>query len=276
MASNSVLSTMLLASGIAPCVTALFVPLLRQACGRFGIRTPARLAAFVSHCAFESRGFVALEQSLHYRTPERIHAMWPERVPDMDEADQLIGAPELLANTVYAGRYGNGDAASGDGWRYRGRGLIRLLGRAAYRAAGAGLLGGGLAVASARTQRARRRAPDRRHRTPRARAEVAGPARTQVALPRRAGDLAGHGPHGRRTRWDPVAGAPGAWRPRRGQSRPHGGQARRASRTFRSLKSPGHRRVAHALPNAGSPGPRHRLAMTTTNEEDFFDVRHCR
>ena len=139
MASNSVLSTMLLASGIAPCVTALFVPLLRQACGRFGIRTPARLAAFVSHCAFESRGFVALEQSLHYRTPERIHAMWPERVPDMDEADQLIGAPELLANTVYAGRYGNGDAASGDGWRYRGRGLIRLLGRAAYRAAGAGL-----------------------------------------------------------------------------------------------------------------------------------------
>ncbi|WP_367184181.1 glycoside hydrolase family 19 protein, partial [uncultured Azohydromonas sp.] len=61
------------------------------------------------------------------------------RVPDVDEADQLIGAPQLLANTVYAGRYGNGDVASGDGWRYRGRGLIRLLGRAAYRDAGAAL-----------------------------------------------------------------------------------------------------------------------------------------
>jgi putative chitinase len=139
MALHSILNTMLKATGITPRIATVFAPLLKQACERFGIHTPARLAAFVSQCACDSRGFVAMEQGLLYRTPERIHAMWPERVPDVDEADQLIGAPQLLANTVYAGRYGNGDIASGDGWRYRGRGLIRLLGRAAYRDAGAAL-----------------------------------------------------------------------------------------------------------------------------------------
>ena len=139
MASNTLLTTILRASGIVPRVAGLFAPLLRQACERSGIHTPARLAAFVSQCAFETRGFVTLEQGLLFRTPERIHAMWPERVPDMSEAELLVAAPELLANTVYGGRHGNGDAASGDGWRYRGRGLIRLLGRAAYRDAGAAL-----------------------------------------------------------------------------------------------------------------------------------------
>lgn len=139
MASTTLLTAMLQAAGVAPCVAGVFVPLLRQACRRFGIGKPAQLAAFVSHCACESRGFVNLQQSLLYRTPERICATWPERVPDPDEADWLIGAPQLLANTVYGGLHGNGDAANGDGWRYRGRGLIRLLGRAAYRQAGAAL-----------------------------------------------------------------------------------------------------------------------------------------
>ncbi|NML18028.1 glycoside hydrolase family 19 protein [Azohydromonas caseinilytica] len=133
------MSTILKASGIVPRVSHLFAPLLRQACERFAIHTPLRLAAFVSQCACETRGFTTLEQGLLFRTPERIHAMWPERVPDVDEAELLVAAPEVLANTVYAGRHGNGDAASGDGWRYRGRGLLRLLGRAAYRDAGAAL-----------------------------------------------------------------------------------------------------------------------------------------
>lgn len=130
---------MLDATGIAPCVAGAFLPLLRQACRRFGISSAPNVAAFVSQCACETRGFVNLQQSLLYRTPERICATWPDRVPNPDEADWLIGAPQLLANTVYGGLHGNGDAASGDGWRYRGRGLIRLIGRAAYRQAGAAL-----------------------------------------------------------------------------------------------------------------------------------------
>ena len=139
MASNNLLTTLLKASGIVPRVTHVFAPLLKQACERFAIHTPARMAAFVSQCACESRGFVTLEQGLLFRTPERIHAMWPERVPDVTEAEMLVAAPQALANTVYGGRYGNGAAATGDGWRYRGRGLIRLLGRGAYREAGAAL-----------------------------------------------------------------------------------------------------------------------------------------
>jgi putative chitinase len=97
------------------------------------------VAAFVAQCAFDSRGLVMLEEGMLYRTPERIYAAWPERVSDPAHAERMVGAPQLLANTVYSGCWGNGDADSGDGWRYRGRGLIRLLGRATYRDAGAAL-----------------------------------------------------------------------------------------------------------------------------------------
>jgi putative chitinase len=129
----------LAAAGIGPRVAQAFCEPLALACERFDIRTPARVAAFVSQCAFESRGFVTLEDGMLYRTPERICAMWPERVRDLDDAERLVGAPQALANTVLCGCHGNGDAASGDGWRYRGRGLIRLVGRATYCAAGEGL-----------------------------------------------------------------------------------------------------------------------------------------
>ena len=139
VALRALLATSLHASGIAPRVADTFAPLLSQACARFDICTPARVAAFVAQCAFESRGFVTLEEGMLYRTPEHICATWPERVPDPAHAERLVGAPQLLADTVYSDCWGNGDAASGDGWRYRGRGLIRLLGRATYRDAGAAL-----------------------------------------------------------------------------------------------------------------------------------------
>jgi putative chitinase len=129
----------LVSAGIARRVAEAFTPLLAPACERFDIRTPARIAAFVSQCAFESRGFVTLEEGMLFRTPERICVMWPQRVRDLDEAECLVGAPQALANTVYAGCHGNGNATSGDGWRYRGRGLIRLLGRTSYHDAGAAL-----------------------------------------------------------------------------------------------------------------------------------------
>jgi putative chitinase len=124
----------LVAAGIAPTQARLFADPLSAACQAHGINTPARIAAFVAQCAHESAGFTALEESLYYRTPERIRAMWPTRVPSLADAAALCRNPQALANRVYAGRNGNGDPASGDGWRYRGRGLIQITGRANYRA----------------------------------------------------------------------------------------------------------------------------------------------
>lgn len=129
----------LIAAGIAPTQAKAFAEPLIAACARFGIDTPIRQAAFVAQCSHESASFTQVEEGLYYRNPERIRQMWPSRVPSMADAAQLIRNPQKLANHVYANRNGNGDEASGDGWRYRGRGLIQLTGRANYMAAGAAL-----------------------------------------------------------------------------------------------------------------------------------------
>jgi putative chitinase len=129
----------LISAGIAPTQAKLFYGPLLSACASFSLATPVRQAAFVSQCAHESGGFVHLEENLYYSTPERIRAMWPVRVPSLADAAQLIRNPQALANRVYASRNGNGNEASGDGWRYRGRGLIQLTGRANYQAAEAAI-----------------------------------------------------------------------------------------------------------------------------------------
>ncbi len=95
------------------------------------ITTPRRIAAFLGQTAAESGGFRRLEEDLGYSAP-RLCQVWPSRFPTLASAQPFAFRPEALANQVYANRMGNGDAASGDGWRFRGRGLIQLTGRAAY------------------------------------------------------------------------------------------------------------------------------------------------
>jgi putative chitinase len=126
----------LVAAGIGATQARQYVEPLNEACQYADIDTPARVAAFLAQCAHESRSFTQLEEGLYYRSPERIKLMFPGSVPTLEIAQRLVGRPEALANCVYANRLGNGDAASGDGWRYRGRGLIQLTGRAHYMAAG--------------------------------------------------------------------------------------------------------------------------------------------
>lgn len=128
----------LIAAGIAPTQARTFAEPLALACQRFGIDTPQRMAAFVAQCRVESVGFSRLEEGLFYTTPERIRAVFPSRVPNLAAAGRLARNPQALANCVYAGRLGNGDEASGDGWKFRGRGLIQLTGRDNYAAASAG------------------------------------------------------------------------------------------------------------------------------------------
>jgi putative chitinase len=125
----------LVAAGVGPTQAKLFLEPLLQVCERFDIDTPAREAGFVSQCIHESGGFVHLEESLYYRNPVRLMKIWPRSINSDILANGLVGNPKGLANTVYANKNGNGPFNSGDGWKYRGRGLIQLTGRANYTAA---------------------------------------------------------------------------------------------------------------------------------------------
>lgn len=110
---------------------ASWVTILHGTFCQSAISEPRCVAAFLGQCAAESGGFRVLEEDLDY-TASRLCAVWPSHFPDEAVAAQCAGQPERLANVVYAGRLGNGDAASGDGWRFRGRGLIQITGRTAY------------------------------------------------------------------------------------------------------------------------------------------------
>ncbi len=124
----------LLAAGIGPTQARLFEQPLDQACAMFEISSTQRQAAFVAQCAHESNLFVHLEEDLYYRDPARLMRIFPSSIKSIDLANALVGNRAALANTVYANRLGNGPYTSGDGFRYHGRGLIQLTGRANYTA----------------------------------------------------------------------------------------------------------------------------------------------
>lgn len=89
--------------------------------------------AFLAQAAHESAGFTRLEENLSY-TGERLMQVWPQRFPTLAATAPYVHSPHALADLVYADRMGNGDVASGDGWRYRGRGVFMVTGRANYQA----------------------------------------------------------------------------------------------------------------------------------------------
>ena len=97
----------------------------------YEINTPLRVAAFLAQCAHESGNFKFLTENLNYRW-ESLRKVFPRYFPTDELAQQYARQPEKIANRVYANRMGNGDEASGDGWRYRGRGLIQLTGKDNY------------------------------------------------------------------------------------------------------------------------------------------------
>lgn len=101
-----------------------------QKADAFDISNNNRLASFLAQCGHESAGFTRFVENLNYSV-DGIKRVFPKYFRAVDPADYARN-PEKLANRVYADRMGNGDEDSGDGWRFRGRGLIQLTGRANY------------------------------------------------------------------------------------------------------------------------------------------------
>jgi putative chitinase len=100
----------------------------------YEINTPNRVAAFIAQCSHESNGFTALKENLNYR-PATLRKLFSKYFPNDALAEEYCAKPnkqEAIANRVYASRMGNGDEASGDGYRYCGRGLIQLTGKQNY------------------------------------------------------------------------------------------------------------------------------------------------
>lgn len=92
--------------------------------------TPLRLSHFLAQCDHESGGFKRTEENLNY-SGDRLAQVFPRHF-DARLARQYARNPEKIANRVYANRMANGNEASGDGWKYRGRGYIQLTGKANY------------------------------------------------------------------------------------------------------------------------------------------------
>ncbi len=111
---------------------------LNETFKRFNINTPLRQAAFIGQCGHECANFKILEENLNYRA-ETLIRIWPKRFPSLEFAKQYEKNPKKIANSVYANRMGNRDEASGDGYRFRGRGCLQTTGSANYFHAGKAL-----------------------------------------------------------------------------------------------------------------------------------------
>jgi len=101
----------------------------------YEINTPQRIAAFIAQCSHESGGFTALKENLNYRA-ETLTRLWPKLFP-AEIAKAYAAMPnkqEAIANRAYGGRMGNGPEASGEGYKFRGRGYIQLTGKDNYSA----------------------------------------------------------------------------------------------------------------------------------------------
>ena len=116
-----------------------WAPLLATAAKIYDILdTEHRLAMWTATIVHESAQLRVLEEDLNY-TVLRLVQVWPGRFPSIEYARSFAFHPERLANRIYSARMGNGDEASGDGWKYRGRGLIQITGKANYTTAGVAL-----------------------------------------------------------------------------------------------------------------------------------------
>ncbi|HML83173.1 MAG TPA: glycoside hydrolase family 19 protein [Thiomonas arsenitoxydans] len=132
------------ALGIRHALAVQWLPHISEAAHRYQIdANPRRVAAWLATIAHESARLTTLVENLNY-SAEGLARTWPARYADITGqptqfAHKIARDPERIANHAYANRLGNGSAGSGDGWKYRGRGLIQITGRDNYARSGAEL-----------------------------------------------------------------------------------------------------------------------------------------
>lgn len=110
-------------------IGAEWVDPLNETFERFGIFTHNQQATFIGQASHESGNFKLLEENLNYKAATLMR-IWPKRFPTLEKANEYAGNPKKIANSVYSNRMGNRDENSGDGWRFRGRGIFQLTGHA--------------------------------------------------------------------------------------------------------------------------------------------------
>jgi len=118
------------ACGAAVLRAAQWVQPLQAACDQYEINTPLRVAAFLATCGVECARLTALVENMNYSAPG-LESTFGKYFA-AGEIQEFANKPQQIANRVYANRNGNGDEASGDGWAFRGRGVIGITGRTNY------------------------------------------------------------------------------------------------------------------------------------------------
>ena len=109
------------------------VKYLNEWAERFDVTSDLRMAHLLGQLWHESGCLRHVEENLNY-SAQGLMKTWPGRFRTVTEAQRYARKPQAIANRVYANRMGNGPESSGDGWRFRGRGLIQLTGRENYQA----------------------------------------------------------------------------------------------------------------------------------------------
>jgi len=111
------------------------IAMIPDTAAKFGINTPLRLAHFLAQCGHESGGFRATQENLNY-SAKGLMGIFKKYFPSASIAAQYERKPAKIAARVYGGRMGNGNEASGEGYKFRGRGYIQLTGKENYTAFG--------------------------------------------------------------------------------------------------------------------------------------------
>lgn len=111
---------------------AVYLDPLNRALAAFGIETPIRIAHFIAQISHESNNLSATEENLNYSAALLVK-VFPKYFKTLEDAKIVERNPAAIANIVYANRLGNGDTASGDGYKFRGRGAIQNTGKANYK-----------------------------------------------------------------------------------------------------------------------------------------------